>query len=180
MFIFVYGVNKVSAEEKLVVKPELTMSKHQGTYHIKTKTDYSFEQAQIWQLLKQYSSLRYLLPRVKKSQVVWEKDASALVYLLIDSPWPWQDIWTQVKVTQDLNNHMFQWQQQEGKLEVFSGKAWVLPTNNNKKHTTFHTEFKLNMGNNIPKLLQSWALRYYIPKILKQLANKTQAKGKQR
>ncbi|HMR25677.1 MAG TPA: hypothetical protein PKC21_10025 [Oligoflexia bacterium] len=165
-------MNSLHAADRSDIKLQLEIKKHKAAYYIKTQAHYAYQQEQMWQVLGNYTSLRYLLPRIKKSQIVWEKEHSALVYLLIDSPWPWRDIWTKVLVQQDINNKSFQWQQQQGMLKDFSGKAWLDQGKSMQKNSIFYTDFQLNMGNSIPKLLQTWALKYYIPKILKQLAHK--------
>lgn len=166
-------MNVLNATDKSKAKLQVEVDKQKTSgYHIKTRASYAYQPEQLWQVLGNYTSLRYLLPRIKKSQLVWEKDDSALVYLLIDSPWPWRDIWTQVLVKQDVSNKSFQWQQQQGMLKHFSGRAWLDQDQEIQPNTVFYTDFQLHMGKTIPKLLQTWALKYYIPKILTQLAHK--------
>ena len=130
-------------------------------------------------MLKDYNNLRYLLPRVKKTTVEELQVGQAMVRMVIDSPWPWPDVWTQIRVQQEPIQKSFHWQQVDGMLPVFSGQAKLKASGDNNNHCELFTEFSLDMGQAIPKFLQTWALRYYIPKVLQQLSHELTQNSKE-
>jgi carbon monoxide dehydrogenase subunit G len=135
---------------------------------------YSQPPEEVWKLLNDFHSHPEYIPRLKAFESLGVANGSEQVYLQINLPIPFPDIWNIVALVKDEKKHRFEWKMLQGNMEKNNGNLTIEPEG---KGSLVKVEVEADMGRLLPKWVVVWGAKNFLPKVLKALGQRLDNKS---
>lgn len=135
--------------------------------HIQASARYAYAPDVMYAVCQNYTYFRYFVPKMTKSEVIWQQGNLAHVRFELDPPFPFSKIHGVIRIQAYPQTHRFEWRLLEGNLKAFEGEAHIAKVD--EQTSSLHLMTYVNLGFLMPSSLLYWATKKYLPETLAKL-----------
>lgn len=126
---------------------------------------YPYSVDQVWKLLKKTDKYSEYIPRVLASESLAKGKEKGMekLFIMMDIPLPFSDIWNVLLVTWQEDSKRIQWKLEDGNMKQNKGS---LEVKKEKTGTEVRMDMDVEVEWGIPKWIVGWAAEKFLPKVL--------------
>lgn len=125
----------------------------------------------LWDVLRHYEEFSKYIPRVTQCDSIGKVGTKEQVYISVNLPWPFPDLWNVILLSRDDERHRFEWEMMDGNMNGNKGSLEVLDEG---EGSAVKMEVQADPGLFLPAWIISWGARNYVPKVLRAIGTRAQ------
>ncbi len=127
--------------------------------------------AKVWRFLSNCNNYKGNFPRTKSSKELSRKGNTVICKVVVDMPWPMDDLWSTTRATHTVRPGFFkrQWQLVEGTYKKNAGSWTVTPFDKAGKRSRVVYKMHAEPTTSVPKWIQRKASKSTLPDLMNAL-----------
>lgn len=122
----------------------------------------------VWKAVIDYKNYPKFMPRVEKVSIKKKKGNFRIVYMKLDTPWPFSNVWYTNRYKLDPNNYSVKWLMLDGSIKENRG-SWKLKKYKNNSTLAIY-QVKVDLGLSfVPQWVINHVSKITIPTIFKRV-----------
>ncbi len=151
------------------IKTTSTSSKNSNAKVVTCEAQFPHKPEVVWRLLNRFSEFSSYIPRVSAVESLGVSNEKEKLFVMIDVPWPFSDIWNVLSITKEPIVNRLAWSMLEGNMKKNEGNLMV-----ESKDQGSLVRMKVSVELDLPNWLVVWGTKRFLPKVMtaigKQLA----------
>lgn len=124
----------------------------------------------VWQQLSTPEQFPQFIPRLSKARHLDSQEGKEKFFVIINPPFPFKEIINVLSVKFEPGKKEIHWEMLDGNIEKNDGHVSLAAAGKNTKITM---DVLLDFGGAWPKTLVAWGIKYYLPKVLRSIGQRT-------
>ncbi len=175
LFLF-FGTAIADGLDPYRIKHTTTHLPNSSTRLVQAEAHFPAPADVVWKLLDRTAEYPKYIPRVLVSESQGILRGREQIYIVLDLPWPFSNLWNVISLGRDKGAGRFDWTMVDGNMKENSGSLRIEPE---KEGSAVFFEARVDPGIIFPSgWFVSWGTKSYVPKMLRAIAKRLESEKK--